>query len=104
MKKYLNSILCLISVLMSVSGRAQDTLEYSLATPYNTVLTHLKYLQEDSYHPSIAAKVFNPNEVEPQEAEILAIKLKQVLDGQGIFIPKISGGHNFARPLQVWMS
>ncbi|MEM9298025.1 MAG: mechanosensitive ion channel family protein [Bacteroidota bacterium] len=86
MKKYLNSILCLISVLMSVSGRAQDTLEYSLATPYNTVLTHLKYLQEDSYHPSIAAKVFNPNEVEPQEAEILAIKLKQVLDGQGIFI------------------
>ncbi|MEM1406350.1 MAG: mechanosensitive ion channel family protein [Bacteroidota bacterium] len=86
MKKYLHSILCLISILMFFSGHAQDTLEYSLATPYNTVLTHLKYLQEDSYHPSIAAKVFNPNEIETREAEILAVKLKQVLDGQGIYI------------------
>lgn len=65
---------------------AQDTLEYSLATPYNTVLTHLKYLQEDEYHPSIAAKVFDPQEVTPERAETLAIKLKQILDGQGIFI------------------
>ncbi|MEM9391754.1 MAG: mechanosensitive ion channel family protein [Bacteroidota bacterium] len=86
MKKYLHSILCLISILMFFSGHAQDTLEYSLATPYNAVLTHLKYLQEDSYHPSIAAKVFNPNEIETREAEILAVKLKQVLDGQGIYI------------------
>lgn len=86
MNKYLTFIFCLISVFIFKLSYAQDTLEYSLATPYNTVLTHLKYLQENSYHPSVAAKVFNPNEVGAQEAEKLAVKLKQVLDGQGIFI------------------
>ncbi|TRX58305.1 mechanosensitive ion channel family protein [Fulvivirga sp. M361] len=67
-------------------GQSKDTLEYSLATPYNTVLTHLLYLQEDSYRPAIAAKVFNPKDVDQERAVVLAIKLKQVLDGQGIFV------------------
>ena len=83
MKRFLA---CLISIVLFTSVNAQDTLEYSLVTPYNTVLTHLKYLQEDSYHPSIAAEVFNPAEVDRESAEMLAIKLKQVLDGQGIFV------------------
>ncbi len=67
-------------------GQTRDTLEYSLATPYNTVLTHLGYLQEDSYYPNVAGKVFDPGVVPEDEAIRLAIKLKQVLDGQGIFI------------------
>jgi MscS family membrane protein len=65
----------------------QDTLEYNLTTPYQTVLTHLKYLQEDNYYPEIAAKALNPQEVvDKEQAEMLAIKLKQVLDGRGIYI------------------
>ena len=85
MNKYLSLILFLLIGHLTF-GQVRDTLEYSLATPYNTILTHLGYLQEDSYYPSIAAKVFDPGEVEESEAIKLAIKLKQVLDGQGIFI------------------
>ncbi|MEM7106822.1 MAG: mechanosensitive ion channel family protein [Bacteroidota bacterium] len=86
MKRFVIFIVCVFVVLVFQPSTAQDTLEYSLATPYNTILTHLKYLQDDSYHPSIAAKVFNPEEVDAEQAEILAIKLKQVLDGQGLEI------------------
>lgn len=65
----------------------QDTLEYNLTTPYQTVLTHLKFLQEENYHPEIAAKTLNPQEViNEEQAENLAVKLKQVLDGRGIYI------------------
>lgn len=84
-----NNLIALLLILLNFTAqysKAQDTLEYSLATPYNTVLTHLKYLQEESYHPSIAAKVFNPEHVNTERAKTLAIKLKQILDGQGIFI------------------
>ncbi|MBL3658564.1 mechanosensitive ion channel family protein [Fulvivirga sediminis] len=63
-----------------------DPLEYSLSTPYSTIYTHLSYLQDDNYHPDIAAKTFNPQFVDSKEAESLAIKLKQVLDGNAIFI------------------
>ncbi|MEM8568501.1 MAG: mechanosensitive ion channel family protein [Bacteroidota bacterium] len=86
MKRFVIFIICALITLVFKPLIAQDTLEYSLATPYNTVLTHLKYLQEASYHPSIAAKVFNPDHVDEQRAKVLAVKLKQVLDGQGLFI------------------
>lgn len=64
----------------------KDTLTYNLSTPYNTVLTHLEYLQDDNYHPGVAAKVFNPNRVEKKHAKQLAIELKQIYDGRGIYI------------------
>ncbi|ELR73521.1 Potassium efflux system KefA protein [Fulvivirga imtechensis AK7] len=64
----------------------KDTLEYSLVTPYHTVFTHLKYLQDDSYHPGIAAKALHPEYAEGEKAENLAIQLKQILDGRGIYI------------------
>ena len=87
MNKNRYAILILLLLWSQITlGQARDTLEYSLSTPYNTILTHLWYLQENSYYPSIAAKVFDPSEVQEEEAIKLAIKLKQVLDGQGIII------------------
>lgn len=68
--------------------RAQESQEqeYSLRTPYQTILTHLKYLQDDEYYPEVAAKVFLPGTLSDKQAIDYAIKLKQVLDGRGIFI------------------
>jgi len=56
--------------------------EYSLASPYHSVQTHLFYLQDDSYQPQIAARVFNLKNKE--HAKELAIQLKQILDGKGL--------------------
>ena len=53
-------------------------------SPYNTVYSHIHYLQSDEYNPDIAAKAFLVND--DKEAINLAIQLKQILDGKGIFI------------------
>lgn len=65
---------------------SKDTLTYNLSTPYNTVLTHLEYLQDDNYHPKVAAKVFNPETIHKDNARQLAVELKQIYDGRGIYI------------------
>lgn len=55
-----------------------------LVSPRSTVFTHLKFLQTDNYEPEIAAKVFNLND-EPK-AKDLSIKLKQILDAEGLYV------------------
>ena len=56
----------------------------SLESPYHTIFTHLYYLQPDSYQPFAAAKAFNVED--SIRAKRLAIQLKQVLDGGGLFV------------------
>jgi MscS family membrane protein len=90
MKKYLCFFL-LASCFMSACLYAQeptpvDEAEVNLNTPYHTLYTHLANLQEDQYRPEIAAQTFSLQERSTQEAAELAIKLKQILDGEGIFI------------------
>lgn len=61
-----------------------DTLYYSLYTPRNTVVTHLKYLQAQTFHPDLSAQTFNiPDQEYAQE---LAVKLKQILDARGLYV------------------
>ena len=48
--------------------------------PYTTIYNHLYYLQSDSYIPERAALSL------PNRSVKLSIKLKQVLDGKGLFI------------------
>ena len=64
----------------------QDSLEYSLESPYNSVYTHLNFLQEDTYDAKISAKVFNQSNRSEEEAIELAHMLKQILDGTGNYI------------------
>lgn len=66
---------------------SQDTVYYNLETPYDAVLTHLQNLQPETYHPRIAAKAFNQGSITEQKASRLAIKLKQIWDGEGTMIP-----------------
>lgn len=84
-------IFCLIITSVGYAQERQiitskDTLTYNLSTPYNTVLTHLEYLQDDNYYPKVAATVFDPERIDKETARQLAIELKQIYDGQGIYI------------------
>ena len=65
---------------------AQDTLNVDLSSPQAAVITHLMYLQADTYDEEKAAAPFNLYRRSPDEAIELAIKLKQILDGEGIYI------------------
>ncbi|MEL6863389.1 MAG: mechanosensitive ion channel family protein [Bacteroidota bacterium] len=57
----------------------------TLESPYNTIYVHLYYLQHDSYQPAIAAKAFY-GLADSSRAEQIAIKLKQIYDGKGLYI------------------
>jgi len=63
-----------------------DTSQVSLGSPYQAVYTHLEYLSDNNYHPEMALMVFMQEGVNRQEAKAAAIKLKQILNGQGIYI------------------
>lgn len=75
--------LLLVQPLLSF-GQDQSAPPITLESPYNTILVHLYYLQEDSYEPSKAAKVFH--NIDSSQAIQTAIQLKQVLDGNGLYV------------------
>jgi len=75
-----------LALLLSPAGQlfAQQPDSVNLSTPYFTIYTHLHNLQEESYHPEVAAFTISP-EAEGDRQD-LAVKLKQVLDGSGVMI------------------
>ncbi|TNE51971.1 MAG: mechanosensitive ion channel family protein [Bacteroidetes bacterium] len=52
-------------------------------SPFGVVYNHLYYLQPDSYAPEKAARSFN---LDNSQAQTLAIQLKHILDGNGLYI------------------
>lgn len=70
------------------TGNAQKAVRssYSLISPYQSILTHVRNLEEGNFHPEIAAKVFNPKSVDEKKAPDLAIQLLQIYKGAGIVI------------------
>jgi len=74
-------------LFLAVALNGQDTVFYNLESPYHSVYTHLKNLQPNSYQPQVAGKVFVQDEITAKQAARLAIKLKQVWDGEGTYIP-----------------
>lgn len=75
-------LLCLIGFLSI--GQEIDSVD--LSSPYKSIWTHLYYMQQDTYNDSLAAQPFQPERRGLAKATNLAIKLKQVLDGNGLFI------------------
>ena len=63
-----------------------DSLDYDLSNPFSTITTHLKFLQDKNYNPDISSMAFIQEGVDRKKARDAAIKLKQVLDGEGIYI------------------
>jgi MscS family membrane protein len=62
-----------------------EDLPVTLETPYNTVYIHLHYLQPDSYEPAKAARAIY-GVADSVRARRLAIQLKQILDGKGLYV------------------
>lgn len=71
------------ALFLSVCGFAQieDSLVHK--SPYTVIYNHLYYLQEEQYEPERAALSMPPDIDQTVQK---AIKLKQILDGRGIFI------------------
>lgn len=59
---------------------------HRLSSPYDAIVLHLGSLQKANYHPEIAAKTFSQTHHSKKEAIQLAIKLKDILDKEGIDI------------------
>lgn len=78
-------VFILLSAITS-AGFAQDSVYVDLSSPYGAVKTHLYYLQEEQYQPGLAAIPFKREGLTQQQAENYAIKLKQILDGEGTYI------------------
>ena len=74
-----------ILLLGNISLFAQNH-SYSLVSPYQTMWTHVRFLEEDNYQSEIAAKVFNPARVDDEEAQKLSTQLMQIYKGAGILI------------------
>jgi MscS family membrane protein len=58
----------------------------NLNTPYTAALSFFYNLREDNYDPKAAAEVLKLTPGNQAEAEKLAIKLKQIFDGNGVFV------------------
>ena len=82
MRYLLLTIGCLLA--LQLSAQQDDEPGVNLSSPYNAVYTFLANLQDGQYIPKNSAKVFDVDD--PLEGENIAVQLKQVLDGEGIYI------------------
>lgn len=73
-------------VILIICIASSQAFSQNLSSPYFTIFTHLDYLQKENYQPEISAKTI-PLSVQDNEKRMeLAIHLKQVLDGKGLYI------------------
>lgn len=77
--------LTLVLFCQKVTAQKFDTVPITLNNPYNTVLVHLHYLQEETYEPNLSARTLYGVE-DSTQASKLAIRLKQILDGKGLYV------------------
>lgn len=76
----------LLAICFEVNAQSLVRSTSSLISPNQSMLTHLHNLEEGNFHPEIAAKVFNPKNVDEEKAMNLAIQLLQIYKGAGIVI------------------
>ena len=81
--KILFTVLLTITTLITF-GRQKDSTDYNLSSPFFTIYTFLENLQEDNYNPNISATAFQGEN--KKESVKVAIQLKQILDGEGVYI------------------
>ena len=71
--------------LTSVSGYSQSA-DPDLVSPQKAIETHLIYLQDDSYNPERSAKAIPASVGNLKERKAVAIKLKELFDGMGLYL------------------
>ncbi len=98
LKSKINVVLSVFfAFFLSTNIYAQKSLKYDLSSPYGTVVTHLKFLQESNYKPGVSVKAFSVVDgMSLSERKAIAIKLKQIYDGtEYIDIEKIPKEPNY---------
>lgn len=85
MYKILHKSILLITFFAYQAAVGQEK-AVQLETPRQTVITHLIFLQDESFEPKKSAQTLLPGVVPETEAEQMAIKLKQIYDGSGLYI------------------
>ncbi|MEM9822230.1 MAG: mechanosensitive ion channel family protein [Bacteroidota bacterium] len=83
--KVVLNLLLFFLVLTNLPAQIATAPDNNLSSPYNSIYVHLYYLQSDSYQPEIAAQSLAPVADSARMVQ-LAIQLKQILDGQGLYI------------------
>ena len=58
----------------------------SLNTPYSTAVTFFYNLREENYDPESAAKSLAPEAQQEGDLSKLVVKLKQIFDGNGVYV------------------
>ncbi len=81
----MRNLLGIIFLFWTVSTFGQTETTISLESPHAAVYTHLFYLQPEQYHPELAALPFR-NGIDSVLAKTYAIQLKQILDGEGLYV------------------
>ncbi len=73
----------------------QEQVNVDITSPYNTVYTHMHFLEEGNYDPSKSSRAIYGHKGE--EGEELAVKIRKVLEGKGLIIDfnKIPKDRNF---------
>ena len=79
MKRCFLSLFLFISFFLASAQARGELFDYSLSSPYDTIVTHLGFLKKGNYHPEIAAKTFCQKDRSQQEATALAIQLQHLL-------------------------
>lgn len=82
--KKLRLLFLFFPLLLSAQEQLLDTVKVNLSNPNATLNTHLYFLQPDSYQPNKSAKTIYG--LENKKAIRKAIKIKQILDGKGLFV------------------
>lgn len=85
--KNLNSKVFILLPLLFFSAFSlikAENLEFP--TPYQTLETHLKNLEQDNYYPELAAKSIFPVSDDVEKLKYLAISLKQIYDAKGFVV------------------
>ncbi len=72
------TLLLFLFLLFSIFGISKNN--FSLDSPYETVVTHLSNLEEDNYFPSIAALTLAGDQYSLGQKVGLALKLKEIIN------------------------
>lgn len=74
------------STVYSFSYAQNDSKEVTLKTPYNTIHSHLYYLQPDNYYEKKSAETLYADNITEEKSVLLAKKLKKIMDSKGLYV------------------
>ncbi|MGE5479477.1 MAG: mechanosensitive ion channel domain-containing protein [Chloroflexota bacterium] len=79
-------ILLSIALFCIAALNAPATVQLDLSTPRAAVESHLYFTTEPNVRAELAARTLDYRNIEPKTAQDLAVKLKKIMDGRGLFI------------------